>query len=121
MAKSAKSMRQGDIYWVTLPNENDQETRIPHPHVVIQTPVGDVPDSVMVCAITSNLQRVSVQGNVLLEETEGDLPKQSVVEVSKLYTLHKNQLGAYIGTLSETRITQIWAGINFIQKTYWSK
>jgi mRNA interferase MazF len=119
--KNTKPIQLGNIYWVTLPSEHDQDTRIPHPHVVIQITIGDAPDSIIMCAITSNLQRVSMQGNVLLDENEGNLPKQSVIEVSKIVTLAKDQLGAYIGTLSHERVSQIWAGINFIQTAYWSK
>lgn len=68
--------------------------------------------------LTSNIQRVSIPGNVLLEAGEANLPRQSVVEVSKVSTLEKSQLGDYIGTLDERRISQILAGMRFVQTSF---
>lgn len=47
----------------------------------------------MVCALTSNAKRAASPGNVLLDRGEGDLPKQSVVNVSQIYTVNKHDLG----------------------------
>jgi mRNA interferase MazF len=52
-----------------------------------------------------------VPGNVLLEAGEADLPKRSVVNVSQLYTVDKDDLTEKIGTLSAERIQQILDGI----------
>lgn len=49
----------------------------------------------MVCALTSNIKRANTPGNVLLETGEANLPRQSVVEVSKVSTVDKIQLGEY--------------------------
>jgi len=57
-------------------------------------------------------------GTVLLDIDEANLPKQSLVEVSKITTVDKTQLGDYIGTLSESRIAQILAGIRFLQRSF---
>jgi mRNA interferase MazF len=52
-----------------------------HPHVVIQNNVFNRSriNTVVVCALTSNLQRAAAPGNVLLEAGEADLPKQCLV------------------------------------------
>jgi mRNA interferase MazF len=65
----------------------------------------------MVCPLTSNLKRVSAPGNVLLEKKEANLPKQSVLIVSQVFTVDKSQLGEPIGTLSAKRIHEILDGI----------
>jgi mRNA interferase MazF len=52
--------------------------------------------------------------NVLLEPGEADLPKQSVVLVSQVYTVDKRQLGEYIGTLPKRRIRQILDGLSLL-------
>ena len=109
---------QGDIYWVRWGDSDQSDTSVPHPYVIIQdnrlnhSPV----ETVAACALTSNLHRISLPGNVLLEAGEANLPRHSVVEVSKLTTLKKAQLGDYIGTLSQRRIDQILAGIGFVQR-----
>lgn len=99
------TIQQGEIYWLQT------ESEIPHPHVVIQ--VGAT--SVVLCAITSNIRRVSMPGNVLLEAGEGGLPRVSVVEVGKTLAVEPSRLGAFIGTLDARRMEQISAGIQFIQ------
>jgi mRNA interferase MazF len=104
-------IRPGNIYWIS-PNEmNRIASDYTHPHVVIQ----DSASNVVVCALTSNLKRAKEPGNVLLDEGEANLPRQSVVVVSQVSTVDKMQLGEHIGTLAEQRIDQILAGIRFLQ------
>lgn len=72
-------------------------------------------ETVIVCALTTNLKRAKLPGNVLLEAGEANLPRQSVVVVSQVSTVPKTQLGEYIGSLSGQRIQQILAGMQFLQ------
>jgi mRNA interferase MazF len=65
----------------------------------------------MVCPLTSNLKRANAPGNMLLEKKEANLPKQSVVIVSQVFTVDKTQLVEPIGTLSARRIREILDGI----------
>lgn len=111
-------IHQGDIYWVVLAEPQGPESGIPHPHVVVQEDNinRSRTHSVVVCALTTNRKRISQPGNVLLEAGEANLPRQSVVEVSKLSTVDKAQLGEFIGSLTRPRIDQILAGIRFIQR-----
>ena len=105
-------IRQGDVFWI-IPNEtNGVESDHPHPHVVIQV---NAQNKVTVCALTTNLKRAKDPGNVLLDENEAGLPKQSVIVASQVATVDATQLGEFIGTLTEQRIEQILAGIRFLQ------
>ncbi len=106
-------INQGDIYWVELEEPSGSEPGYSHPHVVVQNNVFNASkiNTVIVCALTSNLKRAQAPGNVLLEQGEGDLPKQSVVLVSQIFTVDKSQLGEFIGKLSERRVRQILEGI----------
>ena len=103
---------QGDIFWISPNESNEIASDHTHPYLVIH---GDAFDTMVVCALTSNLQRAKEPGNVLLEEGEANLPKQSVVVVSQLTTVAKAQLGEYIGTLTEQRISQVLAGMRFVE------
>lgn len=94
----------GEIYWLHPQNG------IPHPHVII----GEKDDSVILCAITTNMRKISIQGNILLNVGEANLTKPSIIEVSKMVTILKNQLGDYVGRLTDARMNQIMAGIRFI-------
>ena len=111
------AINQGDIYWVPLEEPNGSESGYIHPHVVIQDDVINRSriKTVVVCALTSNIKRAKSPGNVLLDEGEANLPRQSVVVVSQVSTVDKTQLGEYIGSLTKQRINQILAGMQFLQ------
>ena len=113
-------INQGDIFWVQLDDASGLEPGIPHPHVVVQDNIFNHSriHSVVTCALTSNVKRVDRPGNVLLEGGEANLPRQSVVEVSKVFALDKTQLGEYIGTVSQQRINQVLAGMRFLQTSF---
>ena len=113
-------IQQGDIYWLHAPGPDGVEAAYAHPYVVLQDNVINQSrvKTVVVCALTSNLKRMAEPGNVLLEASEANLPKPSVVVVSQVETVEKTQLGAYIGTLSQARIAQIFAGMRFQQLAF---
>lgn len=107
---------QGDIFLIDLEDPTGLEPGFRHPHVVIQNNLFNRSriDTVVVCLLTSTLRLARVPGNVLLEKGEGNLPKQSVVNVSQLYTVDKVDLVEWIGVLSEKRIRQILDGLRLI-------
>ena len=109
-------INQGDVFWVDLDEPAGSGPGYRHPHVVIQNNVFNRShiNTVMICALTSHLQRATAPGNVLLEPGEADLSKQSVVVVSQLFTVDKGQLGEQIGTLSKKRVRQILDGIKLL-------
>jgi mRNA interferase MazF len=109
-------INQGDVYWIELEEPKGSEPGYSHPHVVIQNNVFNASkiNTVIVCVLTSNLKRAQAPGNVLLEKGEANLPKQSVVLVSQIFTVDKSQLGEFIGTLSQQRVQQILEGINLM-------
>lgn len=110
-------IHQGDIFWVRSQEPNGAEPGYTHPQVVIQDDILNRSriETVVVCALTSNLKRAKAPGNVLLEAGEANLPRQSVAVVSQVSAVHKTQLGEYIGSLSQQRIHQILAGMQFLQ------
>lgn len=109
-------INQGDIYWVDLDEPSGAEPGYKHPHVVIQNNLFNRSQirTVIVLALTSNLKRADAPGNVLLDKGEGNLPKQSVVNVSQVFTVDKSQLDEYIGTLSPKRVCEILNGIRLV-------
>jgi mRNA interferase MazF len=60
------------------------------------------------------MKRANAPGNVLLEKGEANLPKQSVVNVSQLFTVDKRQLVEFIGALSGKRVEEILNGVKFV-------
>lgn len=107
---------QGDVYWVDLGEPSGSGPGYRQPHVVIQNNVFNRSriSTVVVCVLTSNLRRAAAPGNVLLEEGEANLPKQSVVNVSQIYTVDKGDLVERIGRLSLRRVQQVLAGVMLV-------
>jgi len=104
-------VNRGDVFWISPNETNNIESDYTHPHVIVQ----EEADKLTVCALTTNLKRAKEPGNVLLDEGEANLPKQSVIVVSQVSIVDKTQLGEYIGTLTEQRVQQVLAGIRFLQ------
>jgi mRNA interferase MazF len=116
------AINRGDIYWLNVEVEDDLEPGIRHPYVVLQENVFNHSriKTVVVCALTSNLKRANTPGNVLLDVGEANLPKQSVVEVSKVSAVDKTQFGELIGKLDDHRIDEIIAGMRFLQRSFFA-
>lgn len=106
-------IRQGDVFWLDLGDASGSGPGFLHPHVVLQNDVFNESRlrTVVVCTLTSNLSRARVPGNVLLDDGEANLPKRSVVVVSQLFTVDKDDLLERIGTLSPDRVGQILDGL----------
>ena len=109
-------IRQGDIFWINLKEPSGSEPGYRHPHVVIQNNLFNRSriNTVLVCVLSSNLKRSTAPGNVLLEPGEANLPKQSVVVVSQVFTVDKGHLGDLIGTLTKARVRQILDGLRMV-------
>ena len=109
-------INQGDIYWVRLTAPKGSEPGFRPPHVVVQNNVFNASriGTVVVCALTSNLNRAQAPGNVTLLKGEANLPKKSVVNISQLLTVDKMDLAEKIGTLSSQRTQEIIEGIKLL-------
>ena len=113
------SIRQGDIFWVDLGEPGGSEPGFRHPYVVLQNNVFNASrvNTVVLCALTTNVKRAKAPGNVLLRKGEGDLPKDSVVNITQIITVDKpdkSDLVEKIGSLPSTRISQIIDGVKLL-------
>ena len=109
-------IKQGEIYWVDLTEPRSSEPGYRHPHIVIQNNLFNASriNTIVVCSLTSNLKRPKAPGNVLLNQGEANLPKKSVVNISQIFTVNKDDLVERIGQVSEKRITEILDGIKLL-------
>jgi mRNA interferase MazF len=109
-------INQGDVFWINLGEPSGSEPGYIHPFVIIQNNVFNKSriNTVVVCFITSNLKRAGSPGNVLLASGEANLTKQSIVNISQVYTVDKRNLRKKIGTLSLERIQEIIDGLNLL-------
>jgi len=114
---------RGELCWLAGDDARGPAPPYAHPHVVVQDDVFNHSriDTVVVCALTTNLHRCSEPGNVMLDPGEGGLPQSSVVVVSQLESVAKARLGARIGRLSAARVDQIVDGIRFQQRAFFTR
>jgi len=109
-------INQGDIFWVDLGEPSGAEPSYRHPHLVIQNNIFNRSriGTVVVCSLTSNLQRAESPGNVLLEKGEANLPKPSVINITQIFTVNKQDLSEKIGSISRNRMSQVLQGIELL-------
>jgi mRNA interferase MazF len=110
------TIAQGDIFWVDLGAPRGSEPGYRHPHLIIQNNVFNQSriNTVVVCALTSNLKRAAAPGNVLLKKGEANLPKDSVVNISQIITVNKTDLLEKIGSLSPGRLNSVLDGVKLV-------
>lgn len=109
-------IRQGDIFWVDAEKPIGSAPEFTRPFVIIQNNLfnrGKI-NTVLVCALTTNLLRADAPGNIRLYKDEANLPKSSIVVVSQRLTLDKSELREKISTLSKRRIDKILEGIKIL-------
>jgi mRNA interferase MazF len=106
-------IRQGDVYWCDFGTPLGSGPGFLRPCVVMQNDAFNESaiNTVVVCALTSNLRRARVPGNVLLDKGEAGLPERSVVVVSQLFTVDKGDLLDKIGSLRSENIERAFEGI----------
>ena len=109
-------IRQGDVFWLDLGAPSGSAPGYRHPYVVVQNNLfnGSRINTVVLCALTSNLARAAEPGNVRLLKGEASLKKPSVVNVSQVVTVDKRDLGEKIGALTQTRVRQIIEGLKLV-------
>ncbi|HSH83291.1 MAG TPA: type II toxin-antitoxin system PemK/MazF family toxin [Herpetosiphonaceae bacterium] len=101
---------QGAIFWIET---GPQDAGGRRPYVVLQNNIANRSriDTLIVCGLTTQHRLAGVGGNVLLDPGKGNLPRQSVVNVSQLFTVAKWELDGYIGVLDTRRVRQILDGL----------
>lgn len=120
MSAAPRPIHRGDVFWVAPDDARGPVPSYSHPHVVVSEDVFNRSRiaTVIVCALTSNLNKANEPGNVLLDDGEANLPRRSVVVVSQIASIDRSRLGDRIGTLSGARVDQILDGLRFQQAAY---
>lgn len=109
-------MYRGEIWWANLPNPVGSEPGYRRPVLVIQddTFTQSRIRTVIVVIITSNVQLAEVPGNVLLPGEVSGLPKDSVANVSQIFTVDKTFLVERVGALPDYLQEEVDEGLRTI-------
>lgn len=109
-------IRQGEIFWIDFGEAQGAEPGYSRPAVVVQNNIFNASNirTVVVCPLTSNLRRAEAPGNVLLAPGEANLEEQSVVNISQVFTVNKQDLSGRIGALDPERVREVISGLDFL-------
>ncbi|BAY25430.1 putative PemK-like protein [Calothrix sp. NIES-2100] len=109
-------MYRGEIWWANLPDPAGSEPGYRRPVLVIQDDIFTQSriNTVIVVIITSNIQLAEAPGNVLLPQGSSGLPRDSVVNISQIFTVDKTFLVERIGSLPDYLQEEVDEGLRTI-------
>lgn len=106
-------MLRGDVRWADLGEPRGSAPGYRRPVLIVSADRFNVSAirTVTVAVVTSNVAVASAPGNVLLEAGSTGLDRDSVVNVSALYTLDKEDMDLPAGHLSLTQWRTVDRGL----------
>jgi mRNA interferase MazF len=104
---------RGDIHWVDLGEVNGSRPAKRRPVLVVQAASYNASRlaTVIAVVITSNTGLAAMPGNVFLPSVATGLPRDSVVNVTAMVTLDKEDLGHAVGTVPDGLMLQVDQGL----------
>ena len=107
---------RGEIWWTDLPEPRGSEPGYRRPALVIQADTFNRSSiqTVIVVAITSNPELAGLPGNVLIPRRLSGLPRDSVVNVSQVFTVDRQFLIEYAGPIPERVQASVDAGLRLV-------
>lgn len=109
-------MYRGEIWWANLPNPVGSEPGYRRPVLVIQDDVFTQSriNTIIVVIITSNTQLAEAPGNVLLPSEVSGLSRNSVANVSQIFTIDKTFLTERISSLPNYLQEEVDEGLRMV-------
>lgn len=109
-------IERGEIWWADLPEPTGSSPGLPRPVLVIQSDKFNksLINTIVIAIITTNLKLADAEGNVPLTARQTNLPKDSVVNVSQLFTIDKSLLRDYAGALPAKKMERIETGLRLV-------
>ena len=110
------SIGRGEIWWADLSEPVGSAPAYRRPVVIVQGDrINQSQISTAVCVpLTSNLQWADAPGKVLLEASATGLSKDSVANVSQIFSLNRQSRTERVGKLPTQKLELILAGIDII-------
>ncbi len=106
-------VQRGDIWWSRLPDPVGSGPGYPRPVLVIQSDRFNESsiNTIIIAVITKNTDLVNSEGNVLITKQQSKLDRDSVINVSQLFTIDESQLLEYVSSLTEKKMRQVDLGL----------
>ncbi len=109
-------MKLGEIWWANLPNPYGSGPGYRRPVVIIQQNSFNESsiNTIIVVVITSNLHLSKAPGNIRINKKQSLLDKDSVINISQVYTIDKTTLTEKVALLSSKTIKELKENLKMI-------
>lgn len=106
-------IRRGELWWADLGEPRGSAPAMRRPVLVVSSDAYNRSRiATVVCVtVTSNVRLADAPGNVVLTKGRGGVTKDSVVNVSQVVTLDKDDLDARLGALDRAVLRTVDAGL----------
>ncbi len=107
---------RGEIWWADLGEPRGSSPGFERPVLIIQSDTFNQTQikTLIVAIITSNLRLADLAGNIQLSIRTSGLEKESVVNLTQLFTIDRQDLLEFISALSERKMEQVDEGLRLI-------
>ncbi len=107
---------RGEIWWADLGEPRGSSPGFERPVIIIQSDFFNQTKikTCEVAMITTNLRLANLTGNVLLSTRASGLESESVVNLSQIFTVDRQDLFDFVGTLSSRKMEQIDKGLRLV-------
>ena len=109
-------IERGQIWWAALPTPAGSGPGFDRPVLIVQADSFNRSriQTVVVAAITSNLDRAKSPGNVLVPRRASGLPRPSVVNVSQIMSLDQSLLRRKVRQLPDNEMRKVDEGLRLV-------
>jgi mRNA interferase MazF len=111
-------IKRGEIWWAALPGPACSGPGYKRPILIIQSDEFNISkiNTIIAAVITANTRLAAAPGNVLLSPKKSKLPKESVINVSQIFTIDKSFLSEKVHTLANDILAQVDEGLKIVLK-----
>lgn len=109
-------MERGEIWWAELPEPDGSGPGGRQPVVVIQSDLFNrsAIRTVIIAVFTARLDRAGAPGNMLVTPAQSGLIKESVINVSQLFTVDRSVLTERVGNLPAKVVKTLDEGLRLV-------
>lgn len=109
-------VRRGEIWWADLPEPVASAPGYRRPVLVVQDDRfnNSLISTIVIAAITTNINIATAEGNVLITSRQSGLPKDSVINVSQLLAIDRSLFIEYVQELAEAKMDQVNEGLKVV-------
>lgn len=109
-------VERGEIWWADLGESRGSSPSFERPVLIVQSNDFNKTriNTLIAAIITTNLRLAKMPGNVALSKRASGLEEESVINVSQIFTLDRQDLLERAGALSERRMEQVDEGLRLV-------